>query len=212
MSYIETASVVVASGNKCEDCINIIHQDDRAVIVVADGAGGTGSGDIASQAVVKRVHEEYSSIHSADQWGKCLESIDLDLAVGESTAVIVDLRTYGIAGASVGDSLAWILIDDKITNLTKEQNHKPLIGSRSAKPMSFTAPALDGLLIIATDGLFSYVNRENIQAIAAKSEFYEIPRKLVEEVRLPSGDLWDDTSVVVARVKPNRRTRRRYEI
>ncbi|MEM7557530.1 MAG: hypothetical protein AAF394_00270 [Planctomycetota bacterium] len=86
------------------------------------------------------------------------------------------------------------------------------MGSGSAQPIGFTHQPLSGTLIAATDGLFDYAKQESIIELLAKSDFYEIPRRCVELVRLPSGELWDDTSIVVARNKPQQRTRQRYEI
>jgi hypothetical protein len=68
------------------------------------------------------------------------------------------------------------------------------------------------VLIVATDGFCNYVKRDRLPALAAQSEFIEIPRKCVEMVRLPSGDFWDDIGIVCCRVSRPRPVRRRYMI
>ena len=212
MPAFETAFVTEKYRKRCEDRVQVFNDEQRTVIVVADGAGGVGSGDVAAETVVREVETNWKSIHSADQWVNLLYQLDHQIGAGESTAVVVDVRPYGIAGASVGDSQAWIVDSDAITNLTSQQNRKPLLGSSAAKPIGFTNSALTGVLIVGTDGFFDYAKRDDVTRLVQQSEFYEIPRRCVDLVRLPSGDMWDDVGIVVARNKTEVRTRQRYEI
>ena len=186
--------------------------EDRTVIVVADGAGGVGAGEQAAEFVVQTIQANVASMNSANDWASLLHQTDLQIGDGETTAVVVDIRKYGIAGASVGDSRAWILNHESIIDLTAKQNRKPLLGSGHAEPVGFSNPELDGVLIVATDGLFDYAKRDDLQRVVLNSDFYEITRRCIELVRLPSGELWDDIGIVVARNKPVRQTRSRYEI
>ena len=165
-------------------------------------------GHLAAEAVVREVQAIYETIHSADEWAAALREIDQKLSTGETTAVVIDVRPYGIAGASVGDSQAWIIADGEITDLTSSQNRKPLLGSSNAKPVGFTGAPLNGLLLAATDGLFDYAKRDEITRLVVRTEFFEIPRRCIELVQLPSGDRWDDIGIVVGRNKPIRQTRR----
>ncbi len=212
MSLIESTLTTQKYRQRCEDRVDVIHGEKRSVIVVADGAGGVGSGDLAAESVVREVRANFESIHSADEWVDLLRQIDRQIGAGESTAVVVDIRPYGIAGASVGDSQAWIVDDTEIIDLTRDQTRKPLIGSGVAQPVGFSFPPLNGLLIAATDGLFDYAKRDDIARMVGQSEFYEIARKCVELVRLPSGEMWDDVGIVVSRNKPQHPTRTKYEI
>ena len=212
MSQIETTSAIKKYRERCEDRVDVIHADQRTVIVVADGAGGTGSGDLAAESVVREVQSNYSTIHSANDWADFLRQLDKQISHGESTAVVVDVRPFGIAGASVGDSCAWIINDGKIADLTVNQIRKPLLGSGICQPVGFTHSPLVGLLITATDGFFDYAKRDEITRLVGQTEFFEISRKCIELVQLPSGDLWDDVGIVVGRNKPQQRTRTRYQI
>ena len=117
MSLIESISATEKYRERCEDRVDVIDEDQRTVIVVADGAGGTSSGDLAAESVVSFVKSNYESVHSANDWVNLLRQVDRQMGAGESTAVVVDIRPYGIAGASVGDSQAWIF-NDGITDLT----------------------------------------------------------------------------------------------
>ena len=69
MSPFETASATQAYRERCEDRVAIFNHDSRTVVVVADGAGGTGAGDVAALAVMREIEAEYMNIHSARRMG-----------------------------------------------------------------------------------------------------------------------------------------------
>ena len=212
MPRFETAQSTESYRKHCEDRVNVIHQDERTIIVVADGAGGVGNGDLAAETVIREVENDFHGITSVGEWETKLRQIDCRIGVGESTGVVVDLRPDAIVGASVGDSQAWIIHDGELFDLTLNQVRKPLLGTGDAQPTGFTFGPLVGVLIVATDGFCNYVKREQLTAMVAQAEFVEIPRKCVEMVRLPSGDLWDDIGIVSCRVPRPRRGQKRYTI
>ena len=212
MPYFETVTATEASADRCEDRTAVLEFEERSVIVVADGAGGIGSGDIASESVVREVKASHADIHSADQWAQLLRQIDASIVTGESTGVVVDVRPYGLSGASVGDSQAWLIDGDSFIDLTQNQNRKPLLGSGFASPVAFTHSPLSGLLLMSSDGFCNYAKRDALTPLIAQSDFYAIPRKCIELVRLPSGELWDDVAIAAARIRPKHRTRRKYSI
>lgn len=212
MAYLETNATTVPYRKRCEDRVAVIQQPARTVIVVADGAGGVGYGEMAAQSVVEEVQREHARIHSADQWAELLRQIDCRISLGESTAVVVDVRPYGIAGASVGDSQAWIVRGENIVKLTQHQKRKPLLGSGSAIPVPFMHAPLDGLLLVATDGFYNYADLYQFRRMLVEADFWSIPRRCVEMVRLSSGELSDDVGIIAARVKPCQRARRRISL
>ena len=73
----------------------MMQDGDRCIVVVADGAGGSGSGDAAAEMVVQQIKSHYKAVHSADDWASLLGEIDQQIGSGETTAVVVDLRPYG---------------------------------------------------------------------------------------------------------------------
>jgi len=212
MSRFEAAQVTHGYREHCEDRVAVIDADERMAVVVADGAGGVGNGDAAAETVIREVTANYRGISTAEQWETELRQIDCRLGVGESTAVVVDLRVGSIVGASVGYSRAWIIRDGELIDLTVNQKRKPLLGSGDARPTQFSHGALVGTLFVATDGFCNYVKHDELTSMVAQADLFEIPRRCVELVRLPSGDLWDDIGVVVCRVVRPRRSRKRYTI
>lgn len=212
MSLFEAVSATQAYRERCEDRVAIFTHEERTVVVVADGAGGTGAGEVAALAVIREIESEYLNIHSANEWATFLRQIDCRIGEGETTAVVVDVRTIGIAGASVGDSRAVIAKDGMISELTANQKRKPLIGTGMAEPIGFAGPPLDGLLLIGTDGFFDYAKPNAILATIAKFDFQTLPRKCIEMMRLPSGGYWDDVGVVAVRNRPRPLTRQRFNV
>ncbi len=206
MPRFETAMLVEPYRNPCEDRADVITEEDRTVIVVADGAGGMGQGDVAAESVIREVRANYASISSGFGWAQLLSDADRRLTGGQTTAVVVDLRPDGIFGASVGDSAAWILkgtnSDSNITDLTHAQVRKPLLGSRQAQPMPLMHDGLNthDLMLVSTDGFLDYAERNRIGSLIDQVDFADLPRTLIDTVRLPSGKLWDDTAVVVGRL------------
>jgi serine/threonine protein phosphatase PrpC len=212
VAYFETATVTVAHQAKGEDRVEVFHDEDRIVIVVADGAAGTGSGDQAAETVVREVRAAVGRARSEADWAATLVQVDCRVGVGESTAVIVDLSAGGLCGASVGDSQAWIMEGGELDNLTAGQVRKPLLGTGEARPVGFSRGPLSGILVVASDGFANYVKRPELLRRISEYEFCEMPRKLVDLVRLRSGELWDDVSIVVCRKQRPQRSRQRYAI
>lgn len=212
MTLFETSHSVEAYRERCEDRIEILTEGERTLIVVADGAGGTGDGRTAAETVIRETRAGYASIDSSLGWSRFLSQVDLRVTSGETTAVVVDIRPDRILGASVGDSCAWIIDGPDITDLTRTQIRKPLLGSQAAKPAPFWHGPLTGVLLVGSDGFFDYAKPDQLTPLIARSDFFAIPRACLDLVRLPSGELWDDTAVVACRVRRVRPSKKHYTI
>ena len=212
MSPIETTSVTVAYRQRCEDRVRVVDLDGGAVIVVADGAGGTGAGGEAADTVIREVSAAASLERDADSWCEVLRQTDCRVGAGESTGVVVARSVRGIVGAGVGDTRAWLLEGDGLIDLTNGQARKPLLGSGDARPVGFWHPPSPGLLLVATDGFCNYVRRDTLLREILWIDFAVPARKLVDMVRLPSGELWDDIGLVACRPRTPARNRRRCDL
>lgn len=168
------------------------------VLVVADGAGGTGDGAHAAAAVITAVAADLE-LHGADAWAALLARIDAALPNGETTAVIAAITGDEIHGASVGDSGAWLIDVHGHDELTHGQRRKPLLGSRRAVPVPFTARLGAATLLLASDGLLHYAPAQRITALTAASELPGLASRLCDLVRLRSGALPDDVAILLAR-------------
>jgi serine/threonine protein phosphatase PrpC len=196
------------NGRECEDRVMARVIGDALIVAVADGAGGMGGAANAAGAVVEAVNN--AALHSDNQfdanfWCDVLRSVDQRLAQsahgGQSTAVVAAVSPSHIAGASVGDSGAWLIGVDGYDDLTAYQVRKPLIGSGCATPVIFRAGAIEGTLLIASDGLLKYARPIDVCCRATMNGLDEALSQLVALVRAPGGVLVDDIGIVL--IRPN---------
>jgi serine/threonine protein phosphatase PrpC len=191
----------VESGVRGEDRVLVEHFGSRTLAVVADGAGGTGSGAAAAAKVCSMAAQRLraQSTGTAEDWARCLYEVDQALAQngGQCAAVVVEISEGKVFGASVGDSGAWMLNGKSVVDLTKSQHRKPLLGSDEAMPMVFGPVELTGRLLIATDGLFKYASENEIAQRVLGVPLEAAIARLIAGVRLKSGALPDDVGIVL---------------
>jgi len=179
----------------------------RTMIALADGAGGMSGAPEAAEQVVDRLLEVFprgSAPVTPDACAEAVQAVDQAVAsnprAGESTALLVVLDGDSLVGASVGDCEAWVFPQDgEPRELTSNQMRKPRMGTGRSNPIGFGPTRLDGLLIMMTDGVADYVTPRELVALVRTSESEQLPKVLVDHVRLPSGALPDHASVLVAR-------------
>ena len=183
---------IAAAKGSGQDRVRVVEIDGRLVIALADGAGGTGNGAIAAETIVAAIGSE----RTAAQCCELIENLDAQLGGGQSTAVVLVVGT-NLVGASVGDSGAWLIRDDGVDDLTQAQQRKPLVGDGCmATPIE---AGFAGTLLVASDGLLRYASRAAIAEIARSGDLAAAARALLQLVRLPTGELQDDVSVVLVR-------------
>jgi serine/threonine protein phosphatase PrpC len=192
-----------------EDRIGVCETHDALVLVVADGVGGRSGGGAASKRAVEIVRKAVTGERPNDEaqiWAERVAGIDRllsrDKEAGETTLVVAAVttgRAPHIVGASVGDSGAWIVTTEGVDDLTRRQAHKPYLGSSAALPVPFDAVWNEGTLLLATDGLFKYTDRDRILAAVRVPDLDEAAQNLVELVRLPDGTFQDDVGILLCR-------------
>lgn len=189
------ASVSVRVTN--EDRAVVIDVAGGVVIAVADGAGGLGQGSRAAQAWIDAVTAHPRST----SWVSALEELDANPArrgPGQTTAIALAIGD-SISGVCVGDSAIWLVTDNDVIDLAEHVPPKPLVGD-GCMVYEVAARFDRGTLLVATDGLVKYASRENLARLARLEDLEEAVTSLVELVRLPSGGLQDDTTVVLVRL------------
>ena len=204
-----TAQLTESYQRRNQDRLDLIPHAHGLVAVLADGAGGTSGGAEAADTVLLYVRSSVTiaaDLRPPQQWADLLVKIDrqLSYANGQSTAVIVALFDAGLSGASVGDSAAWLIHNEDHDDLTREQVRKPLLGTGSATPVAFSRPAFAGpsdTLLLASDGLTKYAPTQKLCAAARLPDLSQAARALLDSVRLKSGALQDDTSVILCRAR-----------
>lgn len=198
-----TAQLSVGQSGRGQDRALVLAYTDRVVLAVADGAGGSTQGAHAAETIIERVQAccEGGAFVPEEILRDCDQRLAREAASAESTAVLITVDARGIVGASVGDSAAWLVTSIDHVDLTGQQVRKPLIGSGRAVPVSFASGPLDGTLVLGTDGLFKYGPASRIRQIATEIVLEAIPQRLIDSVRLQSGALHDDTTVVICRAR-----------
>ena len=194
----------VAGSPENQDRAAVIESSVGLVLVVADGAGGRSGGTEAAAMAIESVRQSASRLADASACAELLHKMDQairdDKVAGETTCAMAIVTEHAIYGASVGDSGVWVLNNGRFMNLTEQQSRKPFIGSGSAwaVPFDYKITGMESLLL-GTDGLLKYAAPERIISICTAPEPSDVPRKLIELVRYPSGALPDDVTVIFAK-------------
>lgn len=201
---LRIVKTVQAAGKQLQDRAETFCLGSTHVLVVADGAGGSSGGAEAADFVTRRIREMGRfQILDSDSLSRLLERLDGEMAekelYGETTCVVVAVTEDGLAGASVGDSGAWLISKMEADNLTSEQCRRPFLGSGRAKAIGFSRESFEGTLLVASDGLFKYTSIDMIEEVIRSADLDEALQKLIGLVRYPSGNLPDDLSIVLAR-------------
>jgi VCBS repeat-containing protein len=104
-----------------------------------------------------------------------------------------------LCGASCGDSAALLINDDKAVWLTDNQVKNPPVGSGAAMPVAISATlGKVWTLIVMSDGVWKYVGREAVEAIARQKRGQQLIDTLRQSVTTTNADkLPDDFSLAL---------------
>ncbi len=167
---------------------------------IADGAGGTGSGDRAGSYIIEAFAEltRIRDFNRAEDFESFLRKIDMDLVGerfgGEATAVLGKVENDLVLGASVGDSEAWLINSEYEYQLTNMQHAKPLLGSGNSIPIGFGPMPIDLCLLIGSDGLFKYSKHQDIRSQVLNGS---TAAEIAALAKTETGKLQDDISVIL---------------
>ncbi|HWP97263.1 MAG TPA: protein phosphatase 2C domain-containing protein [Syntrophomonadaceae bacterium] len=113
---LEPASISQAGGRKInEDSCAVFHRPPYSCFVVADGLGGHGSGDVASQAAIKAIASSFSSQpdYSAEKLNGYIEVAQRDILLLQSSqSRYRNMRTTVVLLVSDGRQAAWAHVGD----------------------------------------------------------------------------------------------------
>ncbi|MFO0561092.1 MAG: protein phosphatase 2C domain-containing protein [Polyangiales bacterium] len=200
------ATATSAAGARCDDHVSVTRREDGLVLALADGAGNdTMGGELAKWLVdeIQRRATEAKKLPNADVLARWCEELDQSWFAskksGESTIVVASLDGSRVQGASVGDSGAWMVHSGSYDELTGEQRRRPLLGQGRATVLAFGPIPLQGVLMLATDGLLKYAPEQKIRHLATDSNVSVAAAKLTDVVRTAAGTLHDDVAVIVCR-------------
>ena len=206
MTGLQVATARASSRASSEDRLLVDELPLGLLVVVADGAGGLSGGGHAAELFLDYVRSRVASStfdgSAAQAWADVLLDADgviaTDPTAGETTGVALLVSNAGITGASAGDSEVWMVRREGHDALTAGQRRTRL-GTGKAAPVAFHRASWSRILLVATDGLFSYAKPAALCEILAGGDVQVAARRLVASVQLPSGAFPDDVSVVLVR-------------
>src|SRR5262245_55338357 len=120
MTVIEHSIVSVPETGSGQDRAAAVALGNGLLVALADGAGGASNGALAAQAIVDVAARGGDPVEVLIACDERLQ--DLGLA----TAVLANVTSAAIVGASVGDSGAWLIGEHDVIDLTEHQHRKPL--------------------------------------------------------------------------------------
>jgi len=200
----QTECIVVARRGMGQDRAAVDSSNGATTLVLSDGAGGRAGGRQAAELCTATALERMRDADDIDPLAVLTELdriLRADRDAGETTLVLSQLVGNKLRGASVGDSGAWLIGDSEYQDLTDHQIRKPMLGSGAARGTAFTASITSETLLIASDGLLKFATPATICDIVrnATDDLATAGRQLIDSVRLRSGDLQDDTSLILLR-------------
>jgi len=203
---VHFASASAAGTRAMEDRFAVLDLGQTLLLVVADGAGGRGGGaQAAEQAVdeiMRRAKANEDRVMDLGFWADVLCDIDRNLmgsrTGGETTLALAVDSPEGIGGVSIGDSAAWLVTERGYENLTENQETRLRLGCAGSGPTPFFSRS-QGTLMVMSDGLWRYSAPRVLCEIARQDPLGAAAGRLVDAVRLRSGAVQDDVTVLLCR-------------
>jgi serine/threonine protein phosphatase PrpC len=152
---LEIDSLKRPSHDTSHDRLSVLRDAHRTLIALADGVDASQAAQAAAGRTVDELARCFRSGPLPDDprdWVMMLEGIDhvmlTDPDAGETSALVILVHDGVVVGASVGNSLAYIVSPAGNKELlTKRQYGKARIGTGLAAPVGFGPTPLDGKLI-----------------------------------------------------------------
>ncbi len=211
--------------------INTVLSGNAVLSVVCDGMGGANAGNIASNMAANNITEYIKRSFVPTLKPSSIKNL-LSSAIDTANSEILDKAQSGpefsgmgttavvtlIIGstayiAHVGDSRAYHIKDDKVTQLTRDhsvvqtlietghltadeaKNHPErnvitrAIGIMPSVESDYTEVAIDGILLICTDGVSNVITEQQLTDCVNKASFEELPKTIIDLANsLDSGD------------------------
>lgn len=148
---------------------------DLLLVSLADGqggqSGGAQAGRVAAQTAVRLAAScAPRELLKAATWLPVIVGADdvvaEDPSAGYATLVALAVSSRRLAGASVGDSAAFLRSGSQNRLLTEDQRKNPPAGSGAAYPTGFSASLRSPwTLLVVSDGVYRYIGWESIASL-----------------------------------------------
>lgn len=218
---------------------NTVLDKDTVLAVVCDGMGGANAGNVASEMATKIITDVIVNSYSPNLTTTSVENLlrtaisSANLEIfskansteeykGMGTTVVAALIQDGVAYIShVGDSRAYLLKNDGITQITRDHSvvqdlieggHLTADEARFHPKKNVITRAVgtlqdvlvdfdelkigDGTILICTDGLTNMLTDEEIYTIFSQNELEDVPKVLIDSANEKTSN--DNVTVVLA--------------
>lgn len=185
------------------------HPDDPGcfIVVLADGkSGAPGAAEASSLAchatVTRALTLSPRRLRKPKTWFRILHGSDsavhASADAGITTLIGACVWPSGIAGASSGDSAAFLVVRDGHHELTAEQTKHPPVGSGTANLVPFMAPLPDSWqLYLLSDGVWDHAGRAQLIEDLTTGSNSAALDALQMSGRPPDGQFRDDFTAVL---------------
>lgn len=193
------SSYLEQQNTKGDDAFFVVEIGASIWFCIADGAGGTGAGNAASQFVIDSFKKlsQAEDFNDPEDFESFLRELDValvrELNGGETTAIVGRVFDDQVIGASVGDSEAWLFNLEYDYELTSMQIIKPLLGSGASIPIGFGPMNVEQFMLLGSDGLFKYARHHDIQSLLTADVS---AMEIAGLAKYETGGLQDDISVI----------------
>lgn len=163
---------------------------DMLLVSLSDGQGGQFGGAQAGRTAAQTAVKLAASCGPREllketAWLPIIAGADdavaEDPAAGYSTLVALVVSNRSLAGASVGDSAAFLRSDGQDRLLTDDQRKNPPVGSGSAYPIGFSASLRSPwTLLVVSDGVYRYIGWEFIASLVDRHRGRDLLEALVK--------------------------------
>lgn len=175
---LEISAAERPSHDTSHDRLSVLRDAHRTLIALADGADSREAAQTAAARTVNelaRCFRRGSLPRSPEEWVMLLEGIDhavlADPDAGETSALVMLVEQGVVVGASVGNSLAYVVRSEGEPHLlTRSERRSSRIGTGLAAPVGFGPAQLDGKLITRRAGRFDAFGLPPAIAAARASE------------------------------------------
>lgn len=209
MERYEFEIVVEGARDGGDDRCAVFVEGARAILALADGAGGVIGASRAAQALIDHVEDKRSRLHDAASCAALLATVDMELErdrdAGETTGIVAVIADGVVMGASVGDSAARILGPTRRQLLTRHRVDRTRLGRGDAVPMIFRGLLGADTLLLASDGLWDYARLDAVVRAVRQPSLGRVAHECLAAARLPSGALPDDVGLILVRDGGGRR-------
>lgn len=181
-------------------------EGDGIIAFLADGQGGRANGGPAarlacSEGIKDAENASIESLQDLRHWASWLGTINRTVTdaegTGYTTFIGLCINENQVVGVASGDSMALLVTNDEMVDLTAKQHRNPPVGSGMAVGMPFEMTLkTPWKLLMMSDGAWKYIGTHWIVEMARQASGSTLLEQMQQAARMPgNGRFQDDLTV-----------------